>query len=205
MPEVAAIVLGAGSARRFGGDKLAHVLKIDGTARPVAAHSLLPWLQHFERVTVVVRPDAASLRTAVTQALGRPMSSRLDWLPCPEAASGMGASLACGVRAHCDKPGWMIGLADMPRLPAAAIDGVRKALEQGSPLAAAFREGRRGHPVGLSRHYLDGLLALKGDEGARHLLARDAARVTPIACDDEGIFEDIDTLNDLNRYQNRGN
>lgn len=194
---IAAIVLAAGASRRFGADKLLHPLTLHGVTQPLAAHSLLPWLETFEHITVVIRPDSAGFCGAIETALGATKAAAIRWLVCADAAQGMASSLACGVRANSDAAGWLIGLADMPKVPAGAIAGVRSALLAGADLAATFCDGRRGHPVGFASHYLDELLALEGGKGARLLLERDIANVVNIKTDDDGIFADIDIPSDL--------
>lgn len=195
--DIAAIVLAAGSSQRFGADKLLHPLTLQGVTLPLAAHSLLPWLETFARTTVVVRPGSEAFCHAIATALGLSNAPALRWLICQDSLQGMGASLSCGVRANSHAAGWMIGLADMPMLPVAAIAGVRNALLEGADLSAAMHDGRRGHPVGFARHYYDELQALRGDAGARRLLERDISRLVPIEIGDEGIFADVDVPGDL--------
>jgi molybdenum cofactor cytidylyltransferase len=196
---IAAIVLAAGASSRFGADKLLHPLALHGVTLPLAAHSLLPWLETFAHITVVVRPESQALSRAVKAALGATRSSAISWLECADAGQGMAASLACGVRANRDAGGWMIGLADMPAVPAAAIAGVRQALLGGAELAAPNCDGRRGHPVGFASHYLDELLVLQGDTGGRGLLERDKSRVVQVKINNRGIFADIDFPSDLHK------
>jgi molybdenum cofactor cytidylyltransferase len=195
--DIAAIVLAAGASRRFGSDKLLHSLTLRGVTLPLAAHSLLPWLETFGHITVVVRPGAETFCSAIEIALGEIRSAQIRWIECADAAQGMAASFVCGVRANLDVDGWLIGLADMPAVPSVAIAGVRNALSEGAALAAPSRAGRRGHPVGFASHYRDELLALQGDNGARRLLERDRSKVAEIKIDDAGIFADIDIPGDL--------
>jgi molybdenum cofactor cytidylyltransferase len=197
MGDIAAIVLAAGASSRFGSDKLLHPLTLRGMTLPLAAHSLLPWLETLGHITVVVRPGAETFCSAIETALGAIKSAPIRWIECEDAAQGMASSLVCGVRANLDAAGWMIGLADMPAVPMAAISGVRNALSAGAALAAPSRDGMRGHPVGFASHYRDELLALQGDNGARRLLERDASHVVDIRIDDAGIFADIDIPGDL--------
>lgn len=200
---IAAIVLAAGSAQRFGSNKLLHPVTLDGTTLPLAAHSLRPWLQVFSRITVIVRTGSEAFIHAIEQASAS--TGHIDWAICPQAETGMAASLADGVRKNRDAAGWIIGLADMPQLPLAAIRDVRQALTEGAFLAAACRAGKRGHPAGFSARYRDELLALRGDSGGRHIFERDAALVHRIEIPDDGIFTDIDSPNDLKTLEQKGN
>ncbi|HSM98165.1 MAG TPA: nucleotidyltransferase family protein [Gallionella sp.] len=206
--DIAAIVLAAGASQRFGSDKLLHPLTLRGATMPLAAHSLLPWLETFRQISVVVRPGANVFRSAIEAALGMgngggmgkggaDRSAPINWIACADAAQGMAASLACGVRANLEAEGWLIGLADMPAVPVEAITRVRKALSKGAAIAVPAHAGRRGHPVGFARRYRIELLALQGDAGARRLLQRDEADVVEIGIDDAGIFADIDIPDDL--------
>jgi len=195
--DIAAVVLAAGASSRFGSDKLLHPVTLRGVTMPLAAHSLLPWLETFGQITVVVRPGAESFCSAIETALGETRSAQIDWIECADAAQGMAASLVCGVRANSDAAGWLIGLADMAAVPVSAIAAVRNALLDGADMAAPSRAGRRGHPVGFASHYFDQLLDLQGDNGARRLLERDIPQVTDIKIDDAGIFADIDVPGDL--------
>ena len=111
----------------------------------------------------------------------------------------MGASIAAGCAASAQATGWIVALGDMPLVRPDTIRRVRRALEEGAPLAAPFGESRRGHPVGFSARLRDELLMLDGDTGAREVIARHADRMERLAIDDPGIFVDIDTREDFAR------
>jgi molybdenum cofactor cytidylyltransferase len=105
----------------------------------------------------------------------------------------MGASLACGVAATKDADGWVIALADMPWTAPATIGSVAVALADGSDIVAPSHRGERGHPVGFARRHCDALTALRGDAGAREIVAAHRDRLALIAVDDPGTVRDVDT------------
>ena len=101
---VVGILLAAGSATRFGGDKLAAALP-NGTTVGVAACRNLA--AAVDAVIAVVRPGDGAIADALA-------ANRARVSVCPRASDGMGASLAWGVRAAPVATGWIIALADMP-------------------------------------------------------------------------------------------
>ena len=184
---VVGILLAAGEATRFGAHKLSVPLA-DGT--PIAAAALKNLLAAVDAVVAVLRPGDDATAAALAAQGARTTV-------CPDAAAGMGASLAWGVRAAPTASGWVIALADMPWVRSATIAAVVSALRAGVPIAAPERGGRRGHPVGFAGAFYPRLSALTGDEGAKEVLAANA--VTLIATDDDGVLRDVDTRADLAR------
>ena len=118
---------------------------------------------------------------------------------CPYADEGMGASLAWGVRASPVASAWIVALADMPWIAPQTIVFVVDALRGGAVLAAPRHDGMRGHPVGIAASFFGELIALSGDEGAKHLLGAHAASLRCIDVDDAGVLRDIDTPADVAR------
>ena len=190
-------MLAAGASHRFGSDKLLHPVTLHEVTLPLAAHSLLPWLETFGIISVIVRPEADAFCSAIETALGTGSASKIHWVVCENAAQGMSASLACGVRANREVNGWLIGLADMPAVPTEVIVGVRNALLNGAKLSAPYCNGKRGHPVGFASCYREELLAFQGDVGARGLIERDKSFVVPINIGGKGILTDVDIPDDL--------
>lgn len=185
---VVAILLAAGSATRFGSDKLLHALPHEV---PIAVQAARHLRIVFEsNVFAVVRPDSAKLSDHL-----RKEGCKL--VVCENAAEGMGASLACAVRAVADADAFVVALADMPFIRSSTIAAVRDALVAGAPLVAPYFRARRGHPVGISAKFRSELEALRGDEGAKKIVAANEASLVKIPVGDPGVLRDIDTPQDL--------
>ena len=165
---VGGLVLAAGAGRRFGGVK--QLAELDGV--PLLQHAVDAMLAvpAIDPVRVVLGAGADRVRGAVD--LGD-----AEALVCEDWEEGMAASLRCGVRAL---PGcaWIIvTLGDQPRITpqviAAIVDRAGSALA-GTAAVRATYGGEPGHPVALSATLLPRVQELRGDVGARELLAHAA-------------------------------
>ena len=113
-------------------------------------------------------------------------------------AEGMAATLRAGIAALPPAAeGVLVFLGDMPVVPPGISAALAAALEAGAPAAAPLFQGRRGHPVALSRPLFPQLLALTGDQGARAILDALGDRLATIPCDDPGVIIDVDRQDDL--------
>lgn len=181
------VLLAAGSASRFGSNKLLHPLL---TGVPIAVTAARRLRATLPRCIAVVRPGAREL-AALLEAEG------FETAVCENADEGMGASLACAARSAGAVEGYLVALADMPFIRASSMEAVRDALVGGAPLVAPYFRSRRGHPVGIAGRFRDELRAARGDEGARQLLQTHAADIVKIPVGDPGVIRDIDTPADL--------
>ncbi|AJZ61774.1 NTP transferase domain-containing protein [Paraburkholderia fungorum] len=183
------VLLAAGFGSRFDPDGLHNKLLAqmpDGT--PVAHEAAHRLLRVVSRVLAVVRPGSDALARLLNDA-------GCDVVFAESANRGMGASLAAGIEASDDAGGWIVALADMPRIATPTIEAVARALDGGASIVAPFYQGQRGHPVGFGIEHRDALMALDGDTGARALLT--SQRVMRLDVDDPGILRDVDTPEDL--------
>jgi CTP:molybdopterin cytidylyltransferase MocA len=169
---IAAVVLAAGAATRFGGPKQRLLLS-----------RVLARLEESPVDEVVVVEGAYTL--CVDAAHG---TSSL--VHCAEWELGPGASLRCGLRALGDDvEAAVVVLADGPRLAPEAVARVIASWREaaGGDVVAASYGGMRGHPLLLAR----AAWADVPDEGLRVV----APRLVP--CDDLGAPGDVDTPDDL--------
>lgn len=185
--QVTGILLAAGSSRRFGGDKLTQPLADGEWLAGKACQNLL---SSVDRVLAVVRPGQWALQNRLQQ-IGA------EVLVCPHAEQGMGSSLAYAVSQSADAEAWLVALADMPNIALVTLQSLADALRQGTELIAPVCQQRRGHPVGFGKRFAQELMALQGDSGAKAILKRHADILQTWVCQDVGIFQDIDTLEDL--------
>ena len=184
------IVLAAGRGSRFtaGTHKLAQPL---GDSSVLAA-TLKQAVGSRLRVVVVTTAAFAGLASSSVAAR--------DVIVVPEVGTpgfdelGMGYSIAMGVRACPESAGWLVLPGDMPLVQPATLVSVARQLAH-HPVAYAQHHGLRGHPVGFAAELYSELVALRGDEGARRLVARYPA--SGVELDDPGILADIDTAADL--------
>lgn len=183
---IAGIILAAGYATRFGGNKLMH--EIHGV--PIGVLSARAVRRALTHVVAVIHPGDERLRAAL-------LAENVDVVVCDNADEGMGMSIACGVRASQDASGWLIALGDMPYIEAETISDVAEQVAHGAVIVAPEYGGVRGHPVGFLRQFGPELMALRGDTGARDLLVRYSSLVITLHTQDRGILRDIDTAEDL--------
>ncbi|WP_201313436.1 nucleotidyltransferase family protein [Dyella sp. EPa41] len=183
---VGAVLLAAGAASRFGSPK--QLLVIDGepmvrrAARAALAAGLSP--------VIVVTGAHHGAVAASLDGLDVHQVEHGDW------ASGMGGSLAAGVRTLLEQApavaSLMVLLADQPSLGAAELTGMLQAHARHPERILAARHGAQlGPPCLFPRSWAGELATLRGAHGARSLLEKYAGRVD--AHDLPAAAFDIDT------------
>jgi nicotine blue oxidoreductase len=171
---VAAVVLAAGEATRFGAPKQRLLLPV-----------VLDRLRAAPVDEIVVVGGAYELEPP-SDKVSQGIPTRL--VQCHEWELGPGASLRCGLAALGDDvEAAVVVLADGPNLSAEAVARVLDAWREGTGLVAASYDGARGHPLVIGRGHWDDI----PDEGL-HVLP---VRLVP--CDDLGAPGDVDIPDDL--------
>jgi len=180
---IAGVVLAAGSGSRMGQPK--GELVLDGTRLVDRAAAVLR-AGGCDPVLAVVRPGVVAPGGVVN----------------PDPARGLRSSLELGLGAVADAAGDVIAvavlLADLPGVPADAVQGVLAAWRPGRITVAAYA-GVRGHPIVMEPGLWREAIALAGpDEGARALQRAHPELVDEVAV--AGDPTDLDTPADLRRW-----
>jgi molybdenum cofactor cytidylyltransferase len=148
----------------------------------------------IERIVVVLgahaqevseRADLAEVETVIAD----------DW------REGMSSSLRAGVDALAGSEALLITLGDQPFITPQVIAAIVDQIDAPEPAARAMYDGRPGHPVLVKRELYAALRSLRGDAGARDLLAN--AGVREFECGHLCAPDDIDTRDDLDAARRR--
>jgi CTP:molybdopterin cytidylyltransferase MocA len=136
----------------------------------------------LQRVVVVLGAHATTLLRVVD-------FGRAETVICERWRLGQSESLRCGLAQIPDASRVIVTLGDEPLMTPAVIARFLHA----PPGARALYDGRPGHPVVLGRKEIWRIERLKGDRGARGLIAGGPG----VECGDLSPGRDVDTLADL--------
>ncbi len=190
-PRVAAIVLAAGASRRMrGADKLLETVEGAPVLRRVVQAALS---SVADETLVVLPPDAGARAQALDGLAARQVIAA-------ECAEGMAASLRAGLAAASERvDAAVVMLADMPEVTAGSVDRLIAAYDLGEGreiCRAVSADGRPGHPVLFGRRFFENLASLRGDRGAREVLAEAADFVVDVPTEGLAAVIDLDTPED---------
>lgn len=186
---VAGVLLAAGEGSRLGRPKA--LVELGGQTLAERGVALL---RAGGAEPVLVVTGAVALTMAAARTVHNP-----DW------RTGMGSSLAVGLRAlaseDCaseDCAAAVIALADQPLVGAEAVRRLIAAYRDGATVAVAAYDGKPRNPVLIAREHWGSVLELAtGDTGARPFLRAHPELVRLVECGDTGSPYDVDTPEDL--------
>ncbi len=186
-PKVAALILAGGlSSRMQGGNKLLADLEGKPILRHVVEHVLA---SPADPVLVVTGHRTEEVR----QAAG---PGRHSFVYNPDFAAGLSTSLVAGVNAlPPGLDGVLVCLGDMPDVPPEVLDKLISAFNpvEGRAICIPVIGAKRGNPMLWGAQFFNQIKTLRGDSGARKLLAEQADWICEVPCSAEGVLNDIDT------------
>jgi len=177
---VGAVLLAAGSSRRFGSDKRHYVLT---PGRTLLETSLAIYQRAFARVFLVLKPADRAWAHRLTG---------VTTIFAAESALGMGHSLAAGVRAARHLDALFIALADMPHIQVQTLERLQRAMTNRKCIAQPVYQGTPGHPVGFGSAYYRELQRLTGDAGAKGVIEAHRGKLVRVPAIDSGTVLDFD-------------
>ncbi len=185
---ICAIILAAGSSRRMGPiNKL--LMELDGEM--MVKRSVQPIVEaKLESVVVVTGFESEKIQSCLSE-------YKLRFVFNEYYRDGMGTSLAAGVESisAIEPDGILVSLGDLPYLREESVLAVVQRFCDlgGEKITIPVYQEAPGHPIVFPFRYAEELKALKGDEGARHLIRRDVDSVAFVELKDDGIVKDIDS------------
>lgn len=189
---IGAIVLAAGSSRRFGDDKRQSQLPSGDT---VLQATIKLVSNNFDQTLVTLRYGDREFANALAENF-----PNVTFYCAPDSANGMGSSLANAIRQVGDDwEGAAIFLGDMPFIQGDSVAALKRSFAAGStaPIVIPTFYGKAGHPVIFHRNYFKEIAELTGDHGARAVLQDHKDQVIEVDVIDGGVLKDIDHPEDL--------
>ncbi len=179
------IYLASGSSRRFGSNKLLHLL--DG--KPMFRYgleTLAAVASRQENCTLTVVSRYAEIRETA-QSLG------IRAVDSPESAKGISHTIKAGLKALPIAPEdyLLFQVADQPWLTERSLERLLALAGEGVECASLCHGTRPGNPTLFSAKLLPELLALEGDTGGRAVLKRH--KCVFVEAQTERELEDVDT------------
>jgi CTP:molybdopterin cytidylyltransferase MocA len=185
-PRIGCVILAAGAGRRFGGPKQIAIWR----ERP-----LLDWVLDAALAVPALHPVVVVLGAHATAVRAAVDLSEVTVVEAPDWEEGQAASLRAGVAALGEVDGAVVLLGDMPFVTPQVVAGAMDHLSARCDAVRTVYRGRPSHPVVLGARLLARVGSLRGDVGARELMAEMRVRTWEAGhlCDPT----DIDTREQL--------
>ena len=194
---VIAIVLAAGLSRRMGNaNKL--LMKFGGC--PMIEHVAKTLNEScLDKIIVVTGFEAEQIKNALN-------GHDVSFVDNPDYGQGLSTSLIAGLRSVDEMTdAVIICLGDMPMVTSTGIKQLINEFDPdvGREICVPTYQGKRGNPILWSRRFINEMLQLEGDVGAKHLLFKYDDIVHEVPIQDSGILLDFDTQETISNFQGK--
>lgn len=190
MIRISGILLAAGESKRMGKPKLLLNLGESNIINTTIENLLKSEI--FELI-IVLGHEAQNIECSSSS-----QDKRIKFVTNKNYRKGMSTSIKCGVLiASKGSEAFLIALGDQPLISPKIINRLmEKYQSSGAGIVTVIHQCLRGHPVIISKKYLQEILALNGDIGARDLLKQHLDDTTSINIESSEEFFDIDRIQD---------
>ena len=188
---IAAIILAAGlSSRTKGSNKL--LLNYKG--KKIIKHSMKSILDSKINHTVVV---LGKNKTKIKKEI--PKSKNISFVYNAKYKQGMASSIIAGMKSlPKETKSFFINLADMPEIKSIHYNKMITASKKNPKLLIVpFYKSQQANPVLFPIDFKNKLATLKGDRGAKKILAK--SKIKKIIFTSNAFIKDLDTLEDFNK------
>jgi molybdenum cofactor cytidylyltransferase len=195
--KVTAIVLAAGQSRRMGAE---NKLLMTFNEQPMIEHVAKTLNEScLDEIIVVTGFEAEQVQNTLND-------YNVKFVNNPNYEQGLSTSLITGLRSV-DKTAdaVIICLGDMPLVTCAGIKQLIKEFEPDASkeICVPIYQGKRGNPILWSRRFINEMLQLEGDVGAKHLLFKYDDIVHEVPMQDSGVLLDFDTQETISGFQGK--
>ena len=188
MPSVA-VVPAAGRGERFGGAKLAAMLR----GEALLNHTIRCLLDGgVDAVVIVTSPNTQLDHVSLAA------DPRVRQVTNPDPSRGMFSSLQEGLAAAPGDP-ILILPGDMPFVAAETVTAVLAEARDSQLIVSPSHLGQRGHPIALPARLRQAILSAQADTTLAEVLEPESGSRRIIELNDPGILRDVDVPEDLFR------
>ncbi len=186
MTNIHALLIAAGESKRMGAPKQL----LPWGNKTLMEHQIEVLQKARLKVSVVLGANAESIQKTIEH-LDVEVFNNNDW------NMGMGTSIACGAKeinlSKESLDGILIALVDQPLISSEHFQTMIQKFEPGNNqiIVSQSDSGITGPPVLFDIRYLDGLMELQGEAGAKPIIKNHQEKVILIPC--QSSLEDIDT------------
>lgn len=180
--KVAIILEAAGDSKRFGSNKLLHIMD-DG--RPMIASILdaVRPLDVYKKILVTQYDEAAKL------------ASDFDIVNNDRPDLGISRSMKLGLAAAGDADAYMFCVCDQPGLTTATLEKLVETYKKGTAgIVSLSWQGEMRNPKIFSSRYKEELMKLEGDTGGRQIIDAHKKDLLLVEAESEEEIKDIDRL-----------
>ena len=194
--KIAAVVLAAGQSRRMNGsNKL--LMAVDN--RPLVRRTVEAAIgAGLDPITVVTGHMEDAVRSALDGLDVRTVHN-------PDYAEGLSTSLRAGLGAVDGADAALVVLGDMPGVDASLLRRLAAAYNPGNGrrIVVPTHKAKRGNPILWDAAFFPAMRALKGDVGAKALMADNPDSVVEVEVETDAPLLDLDTQAAWNTYLER--